>query len=336
MARTRRHHAEEHENHDRWLVSYADFITLLFAFFVVMYAISSVNEGKYRVLSDTMVAVFQARDRSSSVVNIGAPARTPVPNPDSNYPGAQVGDPSASTTSELEEAARDPTDEASTAAPISNPKVMARKVHEALSGLASKGIVAVTEGGEWVEVEMKSQILFDSGSAKLTSAAIPVLTEVAGAVNKFSNTLQVEGYTDNAPISTMLFPSNWELSAARAASVVHLFSKLNVDPVRMAAVGYGEFRAKVNNDTPEGRAQNRRVVVRISTRAEDHASTSAPYGTSVAPRKMQPATPAPAGSEPKSENTATAIETPPVKEPAAGQPEVKSITDRPGRESPDS
>lgn len=273
--RQRRRYAEEHDNQDRWLVSYADFVTLLLAFFVVMYAISSVNEGKYRVLSDTLNAIFQVRDRSASIVNLGAPARTPVAIPHAEYPGAEVGKSSLSSSRAEAEAALQQAEQDPTQA-IEDPNIMAQAVHEALAAVVSRGWVDVKQGAEWVEVEMKSQILFASGSAALASEAVPVLSEVAKALNEFSNPLQVEGYTDNTPIGTAQFPSNWELSAARAASVVHLFSTLGVSPSRMAAVGYGEFRPKAENADAAGRQQNRRVVVRISTRALDLPKQAAP------------------------------------------------------------
>ena len=288
--RSRRHHAEEHENHERWLVSYADFITLLFAFFVVMYAISSVNEGKYRVLSDTLDAAFRAPERSASVVNIGEQARAPIANPDAQYPGAEVGGPEAEKVPQ-----EAPTDANATGQEfVKEPEVMAQKVRDALSDLVKKGMVVVTQGGEWVEVEMKSQVLFDSGSARVKNAALPALGEVAKTLAQFDNRLQVEGYTDNAPISTPVFSSNWELSAARAASVVQLFSRTGVAPNRMAAVGYGEYRPKVGNDTPQGRQQNRRVVVRISTTEQGGGTTGTRTpGPSPAPRSLQSAPPGP-------------------------------------------
>lgn len=342
--RSRRHHAEEHENHERWLVSYADFITLLFAFFVVMYAISSVNEGKYRVLSDTLDAAFRARDRSASIINIGVPPRTPVPNPNASHPGAEVGDPSPTIETELEDLGREPT--GTGRAFEQRPEVMAQRVREALSELVRKGTVTVTQGGEWVEVEMRSQILFDSGSAQVRREALPVLREVAKAVGRFSNRLQVEGYTDNTPVRSAMFASNWELSSMRAASVVRVFSDASVAPERMAAVGYGEFRPKAGNETPQGRQQNRRVVVRISTREEANARTKPPAAAATEVAKLPPSTPMPAEAEEDTEvaaadagsTAATEAETKPAKQdvkPEANPTDVKSISDRPGREGPD-
>jgi chemotaxis protein MotB len=334
--RARRHHEAEHENHDRWLVSYADFITLLFAFFVVMYAISSVNEGKYRVLSDTLDAVFRARERSTSAVNIGAPPRAPLPAPSAEHPGSSTVEPSPGIEMELEELGHAPT--GSGREFERQPQVVAQQLQEALAGLVKKGVATVTQGGEWVEVELKSQVLFDSGSAQVKPDATPMLREVAQSVSQFSNGLQVEGYTDDTPISTAAFASNWELSAARAASVVQLFSANSVDPSRMAAVGYGEFRPKVTNDTPEGRQQNRRVVVRISTREDDRPTTASRVsGTgsikaeAAVPGAQVPAAAGLPATTPQSQSTVE-----PQHKPLVSPAEVKSITDRPGREGPDS
>ncbi|MCG3203259.1 MAG: hypothetical protein NFCOHLIN_03200 [Gammaproteobacteria bacterium] len=296
--RSRRQHAEEHESHERWLVSYADFITLLFAFFVVMYAISSVNEGKYRVLSDTLDAAFRAPERSANLVNIGEPARAPIVSPNAEFPGAQIGGP------EQERKPHEPAMQTDGTGKefVKRPEVMAQKVREALSDLVKKGIVVVAQGGDWVEVEMKSQVLFDSGSARVKDEALPALREIATTLGRFENRLQVEGYTDNAPIRTPVFSSNWELSAARAASVVQLFSRTGVAPERMAAVGYGEFRPKASNDTPQGRQQNRRVVIRISTTERGPGPTGAGTpGTAPAPGSTQPGAP---GSRPDAQHGA--------------------------------
>lgn len=110
---------------------------------------------------------------------------------------------------------------------------------------------------------MRSEMLFKSGSASLSRAAFSVLKDVAALVKSVPNKINVEGHTDNVPISTLTFPSNWELSAARAASVVHVLAKLGIESPRMAATGYGEFQPIEENDTEEGRQSNRRVALVI-------------------------------------------------------------------------
>lgn len=248
MARKKRR--EEHENLDRWLVSYADFITLLFAFFVVMYSISSVNEGKYRVLSDTMVAAFNTPPKTMQPIQVGQQGISGKPAPihhNSASPTMQPG-----VIQQLAQTARS-----------SDMAQMATNFEHALAPMIQKKLINVKHTDLWVEIEINTSILFASGSAQLESDAIPVLRQLADVLEKYPNAIQVEGFTDNVPIDTPIFPSNWELSAHRAASVVHLFMDQGVQPDRMAAIGYGEYRPIADNATPAGRRKNRRVVVVI-------------------------------------------------------------------------
>ncbi len=261
MAR-RKKQQEEHVNHERWLVSYADFITLLFAFFVIMYAISSVNEGKYRVLSDAMIAAFRSPARSIEPIQIGEHLRSPLDfGPairlnNTFIPGISL---------PVEEKVKIEVDERSmqTEADKQRMRQISDQIVEAMAGLIEDDKIKVRRTDKWIEVEISSKVLFESGSATLQYEAVPVLVDLARILKKFPNAVRVEGFTDNQPISTPTFPSNWELSAARAASVVHLLTDEGVDPTRLAAIGYGEYRPIADNSTPEGRARNRRVVIFI-------------------------------------------------------------------------
>ena len=138
---------------------------------------------------------------------------------------------------------------------------IAEEMEKALATLIDKDLVNVRRTKFWVEVEIKTSILFPSGSAQVASTAIATLAKVAVILGRYPNPIHVEGFTDNKPIRTPAFPSNWELSAARAASVVRLFSSSGIQPERMAAIGYGEHHAIADNATPEGRNANRRVVL---------------------------------------------------------------------------
>jgi chemotaxis protein MotB len=140
---------------------------------------------------------------------------------------------------------------------------MADALEESMSKLIQQDLIAVRRNDLWVEVEIKTSILFPSGSAVLQHEALPVLSEIANILKNFPNPIRVEGFTDSLPINTVAFPSNWELSAGRAASVVHLFTKEGMEPRRMAAIGFGEYRPIADNSTPEGRNKNRRVVILI-------------------------------------------------------------------------
>jgi chemotaxis protein MotB len=274
MARKKR--TEEHENHERWLVSYADFITLLFAFFVVMYSVSSVNEGKYRVLSDSIIAAFRDPARSLTPIQVGELMRSPVQSDkpfEKNKPVIELFkvpfpdkpvEEEQKPQSEPLETEQQPLDEAS--------QNLADSIEAAMSDLVNDGLIEVRRDKRWIEVEIKSSILFTSGSAELSVKSIPVLSQLAEKLKPLHNIIHVEGFTDNVPISNFDFMSNWELSAARAASVVHLFTGQGIDPQRMAAVGYGEFRPVANNATAEGRAKNRRVVLVIMSGADARVS----------------------------------------------------------------
>lgn len=264
MARKKKH--EEHENHERWLVSYADFITLLFAFFVVMYALSSINEGKYRVLSDALISAFNAPPKSIEPIQIGDPVKAPQDLMQDLLPPTNAIQP---LRPPVRQEARVDADGAKDSREQNKLDKIADKLELALSKMIERDLIKVHKNDNWIEVEINTSILFNSGSALLQPQAIPVLTEIARILKDFPNALRVEGYTDNIPIETSLFPSNWELSAGRAASVVHLFSDEKVDPFRMSAVGFGEYRPVAANTTPEGRNANRRVVVVILSETAD-------------------------------------------------------------------
>jgi chemotaxis protein MotB len=225
--RSRRGSEADGDNPDRWLVSYADFVTLLFAFFVVMYAISQINEGKYRLLSDAMLQAFKPQ---------AAPTRKPD---DVRLPNSPV----------------PPQDQ--------RMQEIARELTNALGDLIQGGQVRVTESGLGIAVEINASVLFDSGRAELAEQGLAPLSALARVLAPLPNDIQVEGHTDNVPIATAQFPSNWELSAARAGSVVRLFNATGVASVRLVAVGYADTRNIAVNDTAEGRSRNRRVTVMI-------------------------------------------------------------------------
>jgi chemotaxis protein MotB len=253
MGRRRKGEAE-HENHERWLVSYADFITLLFAFFVVMYAISSINEGKYRILSDSISSAFRSVPGSSTgaLPQVTPNSPTPVAIP-FNRPR--------------------PVNIKTDAVRQQNKEILrnkAKEIMQALAPLVEQGQVRVTEGALGVTVEINASVLFDSGEARLQIPAVRALTAVGQILATTDFPITVEGHTDNAPINTPLFPSNWELSGARAASVVRLFIDTGVTPNRLSAVGYAEQRPVADNATVEGRQRNRRVAITMESRAADN------------------------------------------------------------------
>jgi len=247
MARRRKE--EEHENHERWLVSYADFITLMFAFFVVMYAVSSVNEGKYRVLSDSISSAFRNTPGNASGAIVQVNPNAPLP----------IGIPIKKPQVDLKRQQNRET--------LRN---KAKEITAALAPLVQQGQVRVTEGAFGITVEINASVLFDSGEARLQLLAVRALTAVGQILASTDFPITVEGHTDNAPINTVLFPSNWELSGARAASVVRLFIDTGVDPRRLTATGYAEQRPVADNAEPEGRQRNRRVAINMESRTPDN------------------------------------------------------------------
>ncbi len=254
MARRRRE--EEHENHERWLVSYADFITLLFAFFVVMYAISSVNEGKYKVLSDSLTNAFKnttGQPGGQPIVTIqGAPLLPvkPIARPDKL--------PEQKRTDEKKNEQRQ------------KMKNVADDIKNALQPLIAQGKVKLLETSRGVTIEINDSILFPPGQAGLQPASINAMQAIAQVLAASDFPITIEGHTDNVPISTPQFPSNWELSAMRATTVLRLFNDGGVGAERLTAIGYGETRPVATNTTVEGRAQNRRVSILIdSNRPEE-------------------------------------------------------------------
>jgi chemotaxis protein MotB len=239
--RRRRRHEEQPEHIDRWLVSYADFITLMFAFFVVLYAISQVNEGKYRVLSDALVSAFRDSSR------------------DPPRPGLRAG---GRGDAVIELPIRQQGEFARRRAEA-RLKAIAEDMRTALDPLVREGQVRVTETPRGIAVDINASLLFAPGQAELAEEAQRTLGSVAEVLSRSPNLVEVEGHTDNSPIASSQYPSNWELSAARASRVVRLLAAAGVAPARMVAVGYGEFRGVEDNTTPEGRARNRRVTVTI-------------------------------------------------------------------------
>ncbi|MEK7845062.1 MAG: flagellar motor protein MotD [Pseudomonadota bacterium] len=245
------------DNHERWLVSYADFITLLFAFFVVMYAISSINEGKYRILSHSLVNAFKSNNSSSDVV-VHQSTELMFDNDHRTQQADSIkliDDLKALKIKKQEKM-----------------KSMAKNILHALESLVKDGQVKVTQSSSGITVEINASVLFSPGQAKLAENSSLTLQAVAHVIKEQKHEIHVEGHTDNLPIHTESFPSNWELSTARASSVIRLFVENGVEPHRLTAIGYGENRPIETNETPEGRKRNRRVTIMILSTDPDRVT----------------------------------------------------------------
>jgi len=222
-----------------------------------MYAMSSVNEGKFRVLSDSMIAAFHGAPKSMQPINVGQ--KQPGKGGDKQLVGV-----SPTALMKLKDSSTSVLDGEDSR--LGNPGAlvrMERQVEEAMKSLIDANMVSVKRENNWLEIEINTDILFPSGSGAFAPAAEPVLDKLAEVLRPFPNSIRVEGHTDDRPIRTAAFPSNWELSAARAASVVHEFTKVGVDPLRLEIVGYGEFRPRQPNTTADGRNANRRVAILV-------------------------------------------------------------------------
>lgn len=241
------------DNHDRWMVSYADFVTLLFAFFVVMYSISSVNKGKYETFSESLdQALFHNEkvERVAEPIQIGTIPTTIQPIELPNLATAEERELSEEILQEKQRLSE-----------------VSEQFQGALQPFVESKLVGIKKHDFWVELEMNSELLFASGKAELSSKALPVLAKVAEVVRDVPNVINVEGYTDNVPISSGMYPSNWDLSSARATSVVKELVKNNIPATRLSAVGYGEFHPVADNKDEEGRFKNRRVVLVLMSQA---------------------------------------------------------------------
>jgi len=263
-----KHEHEDHVNHEAWAIPYGDLITLLLAFFVVMYAVSSVNEGKYRVLSDSLSAAFRGTPKTTAPIEIGDKVIKVkrddtvaglAPTQAMKLPGQNERD-QTSLVEQFNKMGRNIETDGGEGPGL---RQLAEQVEQAMAPLISKDLVTVTRKPLWVEVEIKTDILFPSGSAEMQPQAVAILDGIAGILKPLASPIRVEGHTDNRPIRTPQFPSNWELSAARAARIVRLFEERGIAPERMSVAGQGEYQPVADNATAEGRNRNRRVTLVI-------------------------------------------------------------------------
>jgi len=253
------------------MVSYADFITLLFAFFVVMYSMSSVNEGKYKRLTDSLGNAFSTDapqkidqlDKEGEPVMDTSPYLTPEPIPIGTPPTViqpiQLENPIE--FEKRRELSEEILKERRQLAQVSE------QFEQELHPFIEENLIEVKKNDFWIELEMNSELLFLSGESELSKRAIPVLKKVAEVIHSLPNAVNVEGHTDDKPIENIKFRSNWDLSSARATSVVHEFVKEGIVPTRLSAIGYGEFHPIGDNKTEEGRFKNRRVAIVLMSQA---------------------------------------------------------------------
>jgi chemotaxis protein MotB len=248
-------------NHERWLVSYADFITLLFAFFVVMFASSQVDQRKVGKLAMAIQVAFQQMGVFSAS-NTKVPLNSSEPMPFSDTQAIE----NAIRTSAIGRVTPENSGPLDATPGIPNLAQLRSELEGALLPELQRQEVAIdVHGGELV-ISLKEIGFFDSGSAALRPGALSTLTRIASVLADRPYLLRIEGHTDSVPIHTARFASNWELSTARATEIIALLiSRYGFAPVRLSAGGYAEFHPIASNDTSEGRALNRRVDIVVVT-----------------------------------------------------------------------
>ncbi|MEW6014980.1 MAG: OmpA family protein [Candidatus Zixiibacteriota bacterium] len=228
MPRRRKH--DDHENLERWLLTYADLITLLLAFFIVMYSMSKVDAKRFGKMQEALAGVLKGGSIAIKKGNeVGA------------MPGQGV----------LE---------------IGHLKSLGQKIEESVLKSGNEKMISTEMTERGLVIHIMESALFREGSAELEPRAKQTLDLVAKDIGTIPNHIRIEGHTDNKPINTVRFPSNWELSSARATEVVrYLVETHGVQSDRISALGYGEFRPMVSNETDEGRSKNRRVDIVVLT-----------------------------------------------------------------------
>jgi chemotaxis protein MotB len=270
------HHEEEHENEERWLVSFADMMTLLFALFMVLFSISSVNTSKYEELQKSLHDAFSGAILSGgkSVMTTGSDAsETKQSSPEPPLPALRP-------VTSLNTTQPKNADEAQKAAQKEENdfRALKRRIDNLSKEAGLQGKVKVTVRRRGLVIQMLTdKVFFDSGDAHLKPGAVRLVDKIGGVVrDEHTHPVVVEGHTDSQPISGTQYPSNWELSSARASAVVRDFIGKGVLARRVSVAGYANQEPIASNSTPEGRAENRRVEVvltRINTPTTDTEST---------------------------------------------------------------
>ncbi|MGA2537433.1 MAG: flagellar motor protein MotB [Terracidiphilus sp.] len=248
-----RHPNRRHPSHERWLISYADFITLLFALFVVLYAASKADEKKQKMVSDSINSAFNSLGLFPSVTSkpsIGASTTSGTEKPMvpvNIVMGEDVLSP-ARVKTDLNR--------------------IQRELTQTLSNQVATHSVSIHMGRDGLVISLREAGFFASGSATPKPETLPTLRQIARSLGRTPYDLRVEGHTDNIPIHTAEFDSNWELSTARATRMTRLFLDLKAMPAdRVSAAGYAQYHPVASNDTAEGRSENRRIDLVVLPRA---------------------------------------------------------------------
>ncbi len=249
---------EPHANHERWLVSYSDFVTLLFAFFVVMYSLSQMSDEDFTVVSQSLSLRFANSSHIHNELvanNLGATAnQTILEGQDFAAEAGNV---------ELTPSQIDQTPEQSSPSPevLNNLK---QNIEQVFQNTPEEGLVGIFGSEEWLEIELPSEVIFNPGSSQFSSRGKQIIQSMANQVKDIPNAIRIEGHTDNSPLNNTEFSSHWALSTARASSVAEVFQLQGINPVRIAAIGYGKYQPITSNSSQLGQMVNRRISLVIS------------------------------------------------------------------------
>jgi len=264
----RRERRKSHGSHERWLVSYADFITLMFAFFVVLYASSKADLKKQQQVSQAIDSAFKSLgifpDSARRPVNpVSAASEDKAVTPMNIVMGEELLEP-AQVKEGLEEVRKD--------------------LEKMLSNQIAQHTVSIQMGRDGLVISLREAGFFNSGSATPLPGTLPVLKEIVARLGKTPYDLRIEGHTDNVPIHNENFDSNWELSSTRATRIARIFLATRlIEPERLATAGYAEYHPVATNETAAGRSENRRVDLvvmpktKVNLSAPDGDATKAPW-----------------------------------------------------------
>ena len=276
MALKKKH--PEHINHERWLVSYADFITLLFAFFVVMFAVSQVDSKKVGRFSESFERALESNafnSKGKGLLPSERPQRKSPPQKDNKVAPVKSG-----------------------VLPGEKQQIRVNLQKRAQMAKVLNGLSILEIHGELV-LRLPERLMFAVGDAQISEDGRMALGLIADEVASRHIRLRVEGHTDNAPIRTARFPSNWELSTTRATSVVaFLVDTKKIDPARLSAAGYGQYHPVAENDSTEGRAMNRRVDIVVVAEEAEPEDAPEPEPSRAPAKDDGPAIDAPRRKEP--------------------------------------
>ncbi|MBU1567839.1 MAG: OmpA family protein [Proteobacteria bacterium] len=260
MARKKK--PEKHANHERWLVSYADFITLLFAVFVTLYAMSQTDKKKVDQVAASYRSAFGiSAGQGTSSTNIlnssdimPLPSLDIVPAPPSKTKKIQE---DGDENKEALESGKKPQINSGQFQDIK------KSIKISLKSLQLVGDIVVEESSRGLAIRLEEEVFFESGSATIKQEALPLIGKIAGAISSFSNQqIRIEGHTDSTPVATARYKSNWELSLDRSANVMRVFlANYDFSPLNISIAGYGQYRPIASNDTEAGRKRNRRVDI---------------------------------------------------------------------------